>query len=157
MGDLTVRAILGYAIEKEMEAQQRYAKMAQVSEREKTRKLFERLVETEKEHEAKLRAMTEMNVAMYKLDKTPGLHVAEELGEVEFGPGMKLLDAIGLAVKHEEASVNLYREAARQIPEGPDSKVFDVLAQEEEQHKFELEMEYRELESDYNWNVKKEE
>jgi len=145
MGDLTVRAVLSYAIEKEIEAQQRYSHMAQKAEKEKARQMFLRLVDMEKTHEEKLREMTERDIADYRLENVPDLHVSERIGERDFHPDMTMTDALALAIKAEEAAVNVYLDAARELPEGDDMKVFAVLAQEEMQHKLDLEAEYRRL------------
>jgi rubrerythrin len=148
MGDLTIRAVLSYAIEKEIEAQQRYAQMAEKAEKEATRNLFLRLVDMERSHEEKLRGMNEKDVADYRLENVPELHVSEKIGEREFRPDMKIMDALALAIKTEEMSVNLYLDAARELPEGDDKKVFAMLAQEEKQHKLDLEKEYKQFKSE---------
>ena len=148
MGDLTVRAVLNYGIEKEVEAQQRYAQMAGKAERESTKELFLRLAGIEKSHEEKLRGMTEKDVADYRLESVADLHVSEKIGEREFSPDMTTVDALALAIKMEEEAVNLYLDAARELPEGDDKKVFAVLAQEEKQHKLDLETEYRNLKAE---------
>ena len=57
-------------------------------------------------------------------------------------------DRVGTLLKAEEMAVNLYLDAARELPEGDDKKVFAVLAQEEKQHKLDLETEYRELKTE---------
>jgi rubrerythrin len=145
MGDITVRAVLDYAIEKEMEAQQRYARMAQKAEKVKARKMFLRLEGMEKSHEEKLRAMTERDIANYRLENVPDLHVSERMSQRDFHPDMTMTDALALAIKAEEAAVNIYLDAARELPEGEDMKVFAVLAQEEMQHKLDLETDYRRL------------
>ncbi len=145
MGDLTVRAILSYAIEKEVEAQQRYEQMAKMAENETTKELFLRLASMEKSHEEELRGMTEKDVADYRLENVPDLHVSEKIGERVFNPDMSITDALALAIKAEEKAANLYLDAARELPEGDDKKVFAVLVQEEEQHKLDLETEYRRL------------
>jgi rubrerythrin len=157
MEDITVRAVLDYAIEKEIEAQTRYMQMAGVAQKESTKKLFLRLANMEESHKDKLRSLSARDVATYKLQSVPDLQVAEKMGVKEFKPDMNMLDAIALAIKAEEAALELYLEAAKGIPEGEDKKVFAVLAQEEKQHKLDLETEYRELQSDYDYNVKKEE
>lgn len=156
MEDLTIRAVLDYAIEKEIEALERYMRMAEMAEGERTKKLFLRLAGMEEGHKDKLRGMSARDVATYRLKNIPDLHVSEKMGEREFSPDMKLLDAIGLAIKAEEAALQLYLDAAREIPEGDDKKVFAVLAQEEKQHKLDLETEYRELQSDQQYNIREE-
>ena len=148
MGDLTIRAVLNYAIEKEIEAQQRYAQMAEKVEKDTTKSLFLRLADMEKSHEEKLRSMTEKDITDFRLQSIPELHVSEKIGEREFSPDMEMLDALALAIKAEEMAVNLYLDAARELPEGDDKKVFAVLAQEEKQHKLDLETEYRELKTE---------
>jgi rubrerythrin len=148
MGDLTVRAVLGYAIEKELEARERYTQMAEKAEKDTTRELFLRLAGMEKEHEEKLRGMTERDVADYRLENVPDLHVGEKLGKRDFHSDMTMIDALALAIKAEEAAKNLYLDAARELPEGSDMKIFAVLAEEEMQHKLDLEREYRQLKSE---------
>ena len=145
MEDITVRAVLGYAVEKEMEAQERYTEMAGMAERETTKELFLRLAGMEGEHKEKLQAMSTRDIGDYRLENVPDLFVSEKLGEREFSPGMGVLEAIALAIKAEESSMNLYLDAARGIPEGDDKKIFAVLAQEEKEHKLLLETEYEEL------------
>jgi len=148
MGDLTIRAVLSYAIEKEIEAQQRYTQMAEKAENEATKSLFLRLANMEKNHEEKLRSMSEKDIAGYHLENVPDMHVSEKIGKREFSPDMKIIDALALAIKAEEKAINLYLDAARELPEGDDKKVFAVLAQEEKQHKLDLENEYRQIKTE---------
>lgn len=145
MEDITVRAVIDYSIEKEIEAQSRYMHMAQIAQKEKIKKLFLKLANIEEGHKDKLRSMTARDVAGYRLKDVPDLRIGEKLCDKEFTPDMKLLDAMTLAIKAEERAEKLYLDAARGIPEGEDKKVFAVLAQEEKQHRLDLEMEYREL------------
>ena len=48
MGDLTVRMVLDYAIEKEKEAQRYYLQMAEMAGRSKTVELFRKLADMER-------------------------------------------------------------------------------------------------------------
>ena len=145
MEDITVRVVIDYSIEKEIEAQSRYMHMAQIAQKEKTKKLFLRLANMEEGHKDKLRGMTARDVAGYRLKDVPDLHIGEKLSDREFTTDMGLLDAMALAIQAEERAEKLYLDAARGIPEGEDKKIFAVLAQEEKQHKLDLETEYREL------------
>ena len=142
MEDITARAVLDYAITKEVEAHKRYTEMAGMAEKQATKLLFEQLAEMEAGHRDKLQEMTTKDIADYRLENVPDLLVGEKMGEREFEPCMGFMEALALAIKAEESAVNLYLDAARGIPEGDDKKVFAVLAQEEKEHKLMLETEY---------------
>jgi rubrerythrin len=148
MEDLTIRAVLDYAIEKEIEAQNRYTQMAQAAKKQRTKKLFLELAKTEASHKERLRAMSTRDVASYRLKEIRDLHITDKYAEREFSPDMDMLDALLLAIQAEEKSEQLYLDAARGIPEGEDKKVFAVLAQEEQQHKLDLETEFKQLKGD---------
>jgi rubrerythrin len=136
--------ILDFAIDKEKEANQFYADLAQQMKNPSMRKVFETFAREELGHKAKLEALKQ-NKEIQPAKSMTDLHIADYVVEVESGPEMDYQDALILAMKKEKAAFRLYLDLANQVENEAQKSLFLSLAQEEARHKVRFEIEYDEV------------
>lgn len=134
-------AVLDYAIEKEIEANQFYVDLAKKMKNPAMSKVFEAFAKEELGHKAKLQAIkqgkeippakniTDLKIADYTVDVVPA-------------PDMSYQDALILAMKKEKVAFRLYLDLADQVENEDQKALFLSLAQEEAKHKLRFEIEY---------------
>ncbi|MCG8566008.1 MAG: rubrerythrin, partial [Desulfobacterales bacterium] len=74
--------------------------------------------------------------------KVTDLKISDYLVEKDYEEGMPMPEILKLAMKREEKAVKLYQTMAEQTDHADVKKVFQILVQEEAQHKLALETMY---------------
>jgi rubrerythrin len=136
---------LEFAVRKEKEAEAFYRQWAQRALDPGVRQLLSELASWERGHVEKL-SQIKPEELLSQGPPPPDLKLAELLVEVPAGADMTLPEALVLAMKREQASVQLYEGLA--ALGGPAQKLFSALADEERRHKHLLETEYDDLLTD---------
>jgi rubrerythrin len=134
-------AVLDFAIDKEIEANQFYLGLAKQMKNPVIQKVFEAFAKEELGHKAKLQAIKqgeEIPPAKNIMD----LKIADYTVDVEPAPDMSYQDALILAMKQEKAAYRLYLDLAEQVVNNDQKELFLSLAQEEAKHKLRFEIEY---------------
>jgi len=142
--------VLTFAIRKEADAATLYETYANKVSNPGIKKMFEELNKEELGHKKILEGVTEQKVDEYKLTAVPDLKISEYSQEQEFRPEMNFQEALLLAIKREENSLNLYNNLIKSTDSPQLQKLFQTLAQEEAKHKLRLETEYDE--HVYKWD-----
>ena len=137
-------AVLDYAIDKEIEANQFYADMAKQMKNPAMRKVFEAFAKEELGHKAKLESIKQ-GKEIQPAKKITDLKIADYTVDVEPAPDMSYQDALILAMKKEKAAYRLYLDLADQVENEDQKALFLSLAQEEAKHKLRFEIEYDEV------------
>lgn len=134
-------AVLDYAIEKEIEANQFYVDLAEKMKNPAMKKVFEAFAKEELGHKAKLQAIKQ-GEEIPPAKNITDLKIADYTVDVEPSTNMSYQDALILAMKKEKAAYRLYLDLAEQVVNNDQKELFLSLAQEEAKHKLRFEIEY---------------
>lgn len=137
-----LKRALKFAVEKEKEAEVFYRKWAEEAQDPGVRQLFSELASWERGHAEKLSRIKPEELAPQGT-APQDLKISDLLLEVPASPDMTLTEALVVAMKREQASVELYEGLA--ALGGPAKGLFSALAEEERRHKRLLEDEYDDL------------
>ncbi len=134
--------IIAFAIRREIEAAERYARIAGVATTPGLRELAEDLRGQEVEHRRLLEDLPAGTFQGLHASDVPDLRLVDDLAGEPVAPDMSLQDLLILAAKKEAQAIALYGSLAR-LP-GPSEQVrlFLFLAGQEREHKLRLEAEY---------------
>ena len=138
----SVDAILDFAIEKEEDAAQFYAGLADKMDRPGMKKVFLDFSEEEKRHKAKLISVKGGKVMIKSEKKILDLKIGDNLVEIDLSGDIGYQEALILAMKAEKAAYKLYTDLAASTDDGGLQELFTGLAQEEAKHKLRFEVEY---------------
>lgn len=134
-------AVLDFAIDKEIEANQFYLDLAKQMKNPAIQKVFEAFAKEELGHKAKLQAIKQ-GEEIPPAKNITDLKIADYTVDVEPAPDMSYQDALILAMKQEKAAYRLYLDLAEQVVNNDQKELFLSLAQEEAKHKLRFEIEY---------------
>lgn len=133
----SIEEILEFAIEKEKEAADFYAEIAEQEPFSGAKKTFEGFAEEERKHAALLEDFesNKEKIAGYKLKWIPDMMRSNYMVDMEYEKGMHYADILRLAMKREEKALELYNELQRKTDKEEYGRLFKILAQEEAGHK----------------------
>ena len=134
--------VLDFAMDKEQEAVDFYAGLAERSKDAHSRRLFEGFAREEQGHKAKLEAIKRGKVKLAPQKKVMDLKVGDYLVDVEATPDLDYQHALIVAMKREKAAFRLYTDLAEQVDDAQTRGALLLLAQEEAKHKLRFEIEY---------------
>ena len=134
-------AVLDYAIDKEIEANQFYVDMAKQMKNPTMREVFEAFAKEELGHKAKLEAIKQ-GKEVQPVKNITDLRIADYTVDVKPAPDMSYQDALILAMKKEKVAFRLYLDLVDQVENEDQKALFLSLAQEEAKHKLRFEIEY---------------
>ena len=137
----TVSEVLDFAIANEGEAHRFYSELAQWAERAEAAKLFEELAVDELQHRIRLDAIKAGEVSI-TLEEVGNLGIADSLEKTEPKANLTYAQALVVAMQREMNAFRLYTRLALAAREPDVKDIFSKLAQEEAQHKLQLEIEY---------------
>lgn len=136
--------VIEFAIQREIEAQEFYAKAQELAFNDASKQMFDEFRLEEVKHQKILEKVQKEGVEDYAIKPIPNLKIAEFLIDIPFKPNMPLSDIIHLALKREEKSYNLYTHMAENAPDSALKRTFAILATEELKHKNKFEVMYDE-------------
>jgi len=134
-------AVLDYAIENEIEANQFYLDLAKNMKNPAMREVFEAFAKEELGHKAKLESIKQGKEIPLAKNITD-LKIADYTIDVEPSADMSYQDALILAMKKEKAAYRLYLYLADHVEHQDQKSLFLSIAQEEAKHKLRFEIEY---------------
>jgi rubrerythrin len=134
-------AVLDYAIDREIEANQFYTDLAKKMRNPAMREVFEAFAREELGHKAKLKAMKQCK-KIQTAENVTDLQIADYVIDIEPAPDMSYQDALILAMQKEKASFRLYLDLADEVEDENQKAIFLSMAQEEAKHKLRFEIEY---------------
>ncbi len=136
--------ILQFAIEREKEAVAFYENLSRKETFSGTRETFESFAREERKHESLLEGFLkkEKELGEYDFKWIPDLKRSNYTVDMAYEEGMDYADILRLAMKREEASLQLYNELAGKVDEPEALGIFKMLSQEEARHKLALETMY---------------
>ena len=141
-----LETILGFAIEKEIEAVEFYTNLGKEEAFSGSSKMFEEFAQEEGKHQKMLEEFRTKGVAAgmeeYKLEWITDIKRSDYVIDLQYSPGMGYNEILMLAMKQEEKALKLYNEFLAQADTDESRKLFKILCQEEAKHKLALETMY---------------
>lgn len=135
----TFEEIIAFAIENEVEAYEFYKSVAEKTEDNGLKDLFNDLADEEAKHKATLEGLLNKGLDKLSFVTKADYGVSETVGTPKLSLEMKPVDAIALAMKKEEEAMNMYREMAEQSDSPEKKEIFMSLSTMEQGHKVKLE------------------
>ena len=136
-----VNEVLDFAIAKEIAAHRFYEELAQWAERPEAATLFEEMAVDELQHRIRLEAIKAGEVTI-KDEEVGSLGIAESIEAGEPKVNLTYAQALVVAMQKEKEAFRLYTRLALAAREPDVKDILSKLAQEEAQHKLQLEIEY---------------
>ena len=144
---LTLREVLGKAIQKEVESQRLYTELRQKMTDEAAKDAFQELAQQEQGHQNLLERYLwgELKEGMLNRGQVVDYKIAEHLDQPQISPDIKLKDVFLLAANREKASHEFYLSLAQIHPAGEVKRLVEELATQELEHKQRVEFLYTEV------------
>jgi len=136
--------IIEFAIEKEQQAIEFYARASETVKRANLREMLLQLAEQERGHKRRLERLEVGAASEHITGEVPDLKIAEMTDQGDISPDADYQDLLVVAMKREEKAHNLYSLLASNSTESALKELFELLAQDEARHKLALEKEYDE-------------
>lgn len=145
---LSIQEIIERAIQFEEESVQLYANAALVAKDGHVRARLEEMAAEERGHAEKLRQLLNTNIrwairkSRVERGNIPDLQLAETLRPRHLGPDSDAQDVLVVAMHREKAAYDFYRAMAGLVDDPTARGLFELLATEEQQHKYRIESTY---------------
>jgi rubrerythrin len=137
----TVDEVLDFAIAREIEAHDFYKDLAETVQKPDLRKTLQNFAIDELEHRVKLKAVKAGKFRI-KPERIGRLGIADILKPMQPRPGMSYVETLVIAMRKEKEAFKLYVDLAKVAQAKKLKNMFLLLAQEEANHKLQLEIEY---------------
>ena len=134
--------IVAFAVEREIEAAEGYARIAAAAATPGLRELAEDLRLQEIEHRRLLEGLPAEGPGEIGAPPVPDLRLVDALADEPFIPGMSIQDLLVLAAKKEARAAALYEALAALPGAAGHDRLFLFLAGQEREHKLRLETAY---------------
>ncbi len=142
-------AVIRRAIVLEDEAATMYASAARAAQNAPIRQRLEEMAEQERGHKARLEEVLKGNVrwAIRKSKSQPvtDLRLSDHLESRPLDAGADYQDVLLFAARREKEAHDFYKAMAELVDDKLVKEVFEMLANEELRHKFEVEKTYEEI------------
>ena len=130
-----LKEIIDFAIEKEQEAADFYNDLKGKITQKSIALEVGKMAVVEEGHKDRLKNLDVSDYAENQVTSGPDLKIADYLIDREPTSDMTWQDLIQIAMRRELASMRLYTDLAKLIPDSKSKQLFDNLAAEEEGHK----------------------
>ena len=137
-----LKAIIEYAIEKEIEAEQFYTEAAASETMSGAKEMLQEFAGEEKKHVKMLENMDSTGFEDYKFEWITDIKRSDYVSELTFSKGMGYQEILMMAMKREEKALQLYNYLQDNAEEEEHKRLFKILCQEEAKHKLALETMY---------------
>lgn len=138
----SIAEIISFAVEREIEAADGYARMAGIAKTPGLRELLLFLRQEEESHRRLLEGMTADEIDRLAPAYVPDLRISDFLVAEKLGGDMSLQDLLIFASQKEKKAIELYAALARMTAASGHARLFEFLAGQERTHKLKLEAEY---------------
>lgn len=140
--DKKVREIIEFAIDNEIETYEFYKEAVKKVSDSYLVKTFENLADEELEHKEFLKDFLNSDKNELTLSKPTDYHIAETVDAPKLTTDMTFKEAIQLAMKKEEESMEMYKHLSEKAEDEESKNIFRELVTMEEMHKVKLEKIY---------------
>jgi len=144
---LTLKQILGRAIQKEIESQHFYSELSRKITNDSAKDILQQLSQQEQRHQIMLEQYRqgELRVGILSQEQVIDHKITEHFDQPEISPDMQLKDVFLLAANREMHSHELYLALAELHPMGEAKRLLEDLASQELEHKQKMEFLYTEV------------
>jgi rubrerythrin len=139
MSKSVLEEVIQFAIDREQEAVDFYRELAAKVKSTEVRGDLERLAVMEEHHRNRLEELPLAELVGSATPAAQDLRIADYLEEQTPSPEMGWQDVIRIAMKRELASMHLYQDLANVVGDVNGRRLFERLADEEQQHKLHFE------------------
>ncbi len=137
---------LKFAIQNEIKSNEFYSDAAAKLKDQRLKDLFTELAGEERKHREILEDFLKAGPAGFHFDQFPDYKVSETVVDIQMpSTDMNPADAIALAMKKEQESMELYEAMANACGDPEQRKLLQELASMERQHKFKMENMFTEV------------
>ena len=137
-----IESLLQFAMKKEREAADFYRLCGDKATRPEMKAVFEKMADQESEHYHKIQHLTSNAIAAGLIKTSVDMKLSDYLADMDFRPGMAYHGLLVLAMKREEKAYRMYVDLAEKTNRPEMAKLFQMLANEELNHKQYIEKEY---------------
>ncbi len=132
-----IDAVIDFAIDREIEAQNTYLSYASSALGRGLRKLLLSMVDQEKDHEKTLRELKASSDLedFFSSDTPIDIRISDYTVDTDFREDMSYQDFLLLVIKKEEKSYQLYKWLESRASDSEMKYLFNRLAEEEKKHK----------------------
>ncbi len=140
----SIDEILNFAIDREKEAVEFYTELSKKESFAAVKETFQNFAREEQKHVNLIQDISGNKeiIDNYEFRKVADLKISDYMVDKEYEDGMPMQEVLRIAMKREEHSVKLYKELAEHADDSEFIRVFNLLAQEEAEHKLALETMY---------------
>jgi len=138
----TIRDVLQFAIQREVEAAQGYGEMARKAKNPGLKTMLLELQSEEQNHKKLLDDLAAGKVVPLPAGEVEDLRISDYLVEEPMEEGSNLQDLLIFAAKKEAKAVALYTRLLGECPLPQHKQLFEFMIQQEKLHKLKLEKEY---------------
>ena len=138
----SVGAALDFAIEREQEAVDFYMGLAAQVQGETLKKKLAALANVERGHKEKLQNAKTNEMVLSGTVSVVDMKLSDYLVSVTPSADMSLQDAMVVAIKREQAAMELYNDLAQRVSDAGLKALFERLSGEEAAHKLSFEIDY---------------
>ncbi len=141
MDKIELNQLFSVAIQREIESHEFYLQVAGRVDNAGVKQVFNQLAQDELGHKELLEKFKSDPTLVMKFSETPlvDYKIAETTDEPRLSIHMKPADAIALAIKKEQRSLEFYQGLARGANDAEMKRIFETLARMELGHKVKLE------------------
>lgn len=134
--------ILQFAINREQESADLYAKLSETARTPEMREVFQSFSNEERGHKKRLENIRISGQFNFTPQQVRDIKIADYLVDITPDDHMSYQEVLILAMKKEKAAFHLYTDLAGKVPDQLLRSLFTSLAQEESKHKLRFELEY---------------
>jgi rubrerythrin len=137
----SIRDILNFAIEEELQAKMFYEKLADCVKKQDVKTAVKQFALDELRHKMRLEGVRDGDVTLQD-EEIGSLDIADSLRDVKPHAEMTYKELLAYAIKKEQRAFRFYSQLAKLAKNPIIREMFSHLAQEEAEHKLKLEIEY---------------
>jgi rubrerythrin len=138
----SVADIIAFAVRREIEAAEGYARIAAKATTPGLRELADDLRRQEESHRHLLEGLTAGAIRGLGTSSVPDLRIVDALADEKISGDMSIQDMLIFAAKKEARAIDLYESLVRRAGGSGSERVFLFLAGQEREHKLKIETEY---------------
>ena len=140
----SIDEILDFAIDREKEAVAFYTDLSKKQKVADLQQTFFELAQEEGKHVKLITGLKQNKVAIdsYEIKEVTNLKISDYVADIKYEEGMAMADILVLAMKREAKALKLYQDLVDLAENDEARKLFELLAQEESQHKLRFETMY---------------
>lgn len=141
-----LKAIIAFAVEKEVEAADFYKSLSEEESMSGVKDMFLEFAGEEMKHKTMLENLEKQgfdkSLSEYGFKWIPDMRRSDYLSDIPYKKGMPYNEILTVAMKREEKALKLYNHLLEKVETEGGRKLFRILCQEEAKHKLKLESMY---------------